>query len=294
MRRIVSHGSRLLRALGPTAGSKRAGEPQCSSRCRQRVVGHTGSTATRPLTSTHRSFRRQARLGETWGQRRAVAAGRGAASGGRRRRRQGAAPWLHAAHPAGFATPITAAKGAGGPAGLGGTCLGGGAPSAGCREVRGARTQKVQVLLTRSRCSARGNSRHLGAPHEKPLLWTLSCWQAGTLSFSFELRAATADQRSLRCARQARQLCWRPLLARVQQLQEGRWWLTDPPPPPPAAAATAAAAPACRRQRFLPALPPGAAGMDVIVEFRVGLMALADGRLVADPRKGALRVCQVG
>lgn len=34
--------------------------------------------------------------------------------------------------------------------------------------------------------------------------------------------------------------------------------------------------------------------MDVIVEFRVGLMALTDGRLVADPRKGVLRVCQVG
>lgn len=34
--------------------------------------------------------------------------------------------------------------------------------------------------------------------------------------------------------------------------------------------------------------------MDVIVEFRVGLMTLTDGRLVADPRKGALRVCQVG
>ncbi|PRW33310.1 adhesion molecule [Chlorella sorokiniana] len=32
--------------------------------------------------------------------------------------------------------------------------------------------------------------------------------------------------------------------------------------------------------------------MDVIVEFRVGLMSLADGRLVADPRKGVLRVCQ--
>lgn len=33
--------------------------------------------------------------------------------------------------------------------------------------------------------------------------------------------------------------------------------------------------------------------MEVIVEFRAGLMALQEGRLVADPRKGALRVCQV-
>lgn len=32
--------------------------------------------------------------------------------------------------------------------------------------------------------------------------------------------------------------------------------------------------------------------METIVEFRAGLMALADGRLAADPRKGLLRVAQ--
>ena len=33
--------------------------------------------------------------------------------------------------------------------------------------------------------------------------------------------------------------------------------------------------------------------METIVEFRAGLMVLADGRLVADTRKGVIRVAQV-